>query len=367
MRSVFALLFCTGSIAAWCPSIVLASEADAPARWGANHLKHAADWYASAEAQRLAGTLLLYQSPHGAWPKNTDLFKTASAKELAAIHAGPDTNTIDNHATTRPMRFLALVNQAAPNETYQEAFLRGLDYLLAAQLPSGGWPQFFPLRPTGYYSHVTYNDDAMINVLVLLQEVAGGGTPYDFVDAARRTLAANAITRGIDCILKTQIRQGGQLTGWCAQHDRTTLQPVWARSFEPPSLSGSETVGIVRFLMSLDPPTPAVIAAVEGAVTWLRRVALAGVRIEAVPGTGGKSDRRLVNDPNAPLLWARFYELGTNRPLYVDRDSVFQYDFAKIGYERRSNYDYHGTWPALLLERDYPRWRARIGAATASE
>ena len=65
--------------------------------------------------------------------------------------------------------------------------------------------------------------------------------------------------------------------------------------------------------------------------------------------------------PEAPMLWARFYELGTDRPLYLDRDSVYRYDYSEIGYERRSGYSYHGTWAATLVDEDYPLWRAKHG------
>ena len=81
--------------------------------------------------------------------------------------------------------------------------------------------------------------------------------------------------------------------------------------------------------------------------------------MERIKRDDGRTEPVLVEDPSAPLLWARFYELGTNRPLYLDRDSVFRYEFSEIGYERRSGYSYHGTWANKLLEREYPKWRAK--------
>ena len=258
------------------------------------------------------------------------------------------------------MRFLALVAGGTGDETFRRAFERGLDYLFEAQYPNGGWPQYFPLRD-GYYSRITYNDNAMANVLTLLGEVSTGDSPYAFVDRARRAQASAAVARGINVILRSQIRQEGRLTAWCAQHDERTLEPAWARSYEPPSLSGGESVGIVRFLMSVEEPSPAIIAAIEGAVEWLRSVAMSGVRIRRIPRPNGRVERVLTEDPDAPPLWARFYELGSNRPLYLDRDSVYRYDFAEIGVERRSGYSYHGTWAAELLGKDYPRWRAQRG------
>ena len=226
--------------------------------------------------------------------------------------------------------------------------MRGLDYLLASQYPNGGFPQFFPLRE-GYYSRITFNDNAMINVLTVLRDAAAGRAPYTFVDEARRIKARAAVERGLDIILRTQVKQDGRLTAWCAQHDEKTLAPAWGRAYEPPSLSGSESAGIVRFLMAIERPTPAVTAAIDGAVAWFRGVAIRGVRVEEFTGPDGRKDRRVVADASAPLLWARFYELGTNRPIFLGRDSVVRYAFGEIEAERRNGYAYYGTWPAALL------------------
>jgi len=332
-----------------------------PLKWGSRILEQNAEWYGASDAQTAADNVIRFQSNVGAWPKNTDLIARISDEEIARTQSGGNANTIDNGATTTPIRFLALVSNATGNPNYRDAVLRGLDYLFAAQYPNGGFPQFFPLRQ-GYYTHITYNDDAMVNVLELLRDVAQSRAPFEFVDVARRVRARDAVNRGIDVILKTQIRQVDKPTGWCAQHDEVTLKPAWARAYEPPSLSGNESVGLVRFLMSIDTPSPEVVAAIEGAVTWLRSIPIRGQRLEAVKREDGRTDRFLVSDPGAPLLWARFYELETNRPLYTDRDSKPHYDFAEIGIERRSGYHYHGTWPSSLLERDYPAWRASLAA-----
>jgi PelA/Pel-15E family pectate lyase len=56
--------------------------------------------------------------------------------------------------------------------------------------------------------------------------------------------------------------------------------------------------------------------------------------------------------------------LRTNRPLYLDRDAIFRYEYAHLSAERRSGYAYHGTWAASLLAEDYPVWRAKHGFPT---
>ncbi len=346
-----------------------AQETNAPAkqrRWGDYYLRQKPEWYASAEACRVADNVLLYQSQHGAWPKNTDLLAPVTPAALKAVQAGGKADTIDNGATTLPMTFLARVAQATGDAKYRGAVTRGIDYLLAAQYPNGGWPQFYPLRE-GYYSHITYNDGAMIHALTLLRDVAVGRSPFEFVDAKRRAKAADAVTRGIDCILRTQIKQDGKLTAWCAQHDEKTLAPAWARNYEIPSLSGAESVGIVRFLMEIEPPTPEIIAAVEGAVAWLKAVTITGLRYERGTQADGKKDGWVTPDPTAGPLWARFYELGSNRPIFTGRDKTVHSALSEIERERRAGYDFYGNWAERLLARDHPRWLAKHKLSSANK
>ena len=294
-------------------------------------------WYASDEARRLADNVLQYQRDSGGWPKDIDMTRSPSGPPPAR----PDA-TIDNGATTTQIRFLSQVwgqtgvrpgsdrGQTGVRPLLASA-LRGIDYLLAAQYPNGGWPQFFPLR-TDYSRHITFNDNAMINAASLLEEVAGGRAPFGYVDDERRTRAANAVRRAVEVILKTQIAVNGTLTAWCAQHDAVTLEPRPARAYEHISLSGSETVGIVRFLMR-QPRTPAIERAVDAAVAWLRAVRL----------------------PEGQ--WARFYEIGTNRPIFSGRDGIIRYELSEIEQERRDGYAWLGTWPKNLVEGEYRRWR----------
>ncbi len=326
-------------------------------RWN-DILQQPAAWYASAEAAAVATSVRAYQTPEGGWPKNRDMLAPPDAAFLAETKFDHRAPTLDNDATTTQIELLARVAIAQADPASQAAVLPGLDYLLAAQYANGGWPQYYPLIK-GYYTHITFNDDTMAEVLGLLRAVAQGAPRYAFVDEARRARAAAAVERGIACILRCQVRQAGRLTAWCAQHDETTFAPAWARHFEPPSLSGSESVGLVKFLMGTEHPSPEIIAAVEGAVAWFKEVPVRGLRVEDFTGSDGRPDCRAVADPTAPPLWARFYELGTNRPIFTGRDKIIHYDFNLIERERRTGYGYFGDWPAGLLAKDYPRWRAK--------
>ncbi|MCB0564485.1 MAG: hypothetical protein KDD01_08940, partial [Phaeodactylibacter sp.] len=151
------------------------------------------------------------------------------------------------------------------------------------------------------------------------------------------------------------------LTAWCAQYDEKTLQPAWARNFEPPSLSGDESVDIVDFLMEIKNPKPEIIAAIEGAMAWFDAVQISGLRYHRGIAADGQRDGWTEPDPSAEPLWARFYEIGTNRPIFVGRDKVIHYSFDEIERERRAGYSYYGDWPTKLLDRDYPKWREKLG------
>lgn len=86
-------------------------------RWGADVLRHEARWYSSPEARAVADSVLQYQSPHGAWPKNTNL--AVPPRSTDDIPRDGRENTIDNGATTLPMRFLAMVAHATGEARYQ--------------------------------------------------------------------------------------------------------------------------------------------------------------------------------------------------------------------------------------------------------
>lgn len=192
-------------------------------------LKQPPAWYDSAEATTIANRVLSYQTKSGGWPKNHDMTQPPDAQAFG--HEDVTAPTIDNGATYTQIRFLARVAVTHPETRYRDAVRRGLEYLLAAQYENGGWPQFYPLIP-GYYTHITFNDDAMIGVLQLLRDVARGTPPFALIEESLRQRAATAEQKGIACILRCQITSGGAKTVWCAQHDENTFEPVPARKYE---------------------------------------------------------------------------------------------------------------------------------------
>lgn len=324
------------------------------------------DFFRTPEAVRIAGNVLLYQQTTGGWPKNMDMAAPLSAQErerLAEAKQDTGLSTIDNDATTTEIRFLARAYGGTGNETYRDAALRGIGYLLEAQYPNGGWPQFYP-RDKGYYTHITYNDNAMVNVMLLLREVYERQEPYSFVPDSLCRAARRAFDRGIRCILGTQVARGDTLTVWCAQHDEHTLLPAKARAYELPSLSGAESCGIVMLLMSLPRPSAEVVKAVEAAVAWFRGSRIEGLRREYFTDSEGRRDYRMVpctgdGDGKCPALWARFYTLEDNRPFFCDRDGIVRFDLSEIGHERRNGYSWYNSLGLKVLER-YEEWKEEL-------
>jgi PelA/Pel-15E family pectate lyase len=335
-------------------------------------LNEATSWYAGPEGQRIADIVISFQTPAGGWSKNLDLTTRQRAPgelfngDTPARHAGSSdfdplqklswsyVGTFDNDATITELRFLAKVINAIGSELdspHRRAFLHGIDYVLAAQFPNGGWPQVWPLAG-GYHDAITYNDDAMINVLQLLNDMADGAKDFSFVPAATRTLAAAAVQRGIECILDTQVNAHGTRTVWCQQHDLLTLQPTSARNYEMPAQVGGESAGIMIFLMRLPHPDLKLVAAVHDAAAWFERTQLRDVAFKAV----GDEGRQLVASLGAGPLWARYYQIGSDRPVFGDRDKSIHDNVSELSQERRNGYSWFGDGPKRALEQ-YRQWR----------
>ena len=338
-------------LAAFLIVFVVAQFAFASAK---QHLKHPDEWYRSDEGKRIAANILSQQSDLGGWPKNVETAEQPYAGKREDLKP-----TFDNGATTDELRFLARAHRATGEDRYKQAFLKGYDYILKAQYPTGGWPQFYP-PDKAYHRHITFNDNAMVRLMDFLRETYTGDD-HPLLDADRKRAARVEFDRGVACILKCQIAVDGRLTAWCAQHDEIDYSPRPARAFELVSLSGSESVGISRLLMSLDEPSPEVVRAVRAAVAWFESAKLTGIKVVVQPDpTAPKGTNKVVlADPAAPPLWARFYDIKTNKPFFCDRDGVAKPNLADIGSERRNGYAWYGVWPQALLEKEYPAWKAK--------
>ena len=310
-------------------------------------------WFKSAEALRLADNTLSHQTAAGGWEKNVD-----QSRERREPNPGDATfensGTFDNGATLAQMRFMGLMYKATGEPRFKDSYLRGVDFILNAQYPNGGWPQFYP-APTGYRVNITFNDGVMVNLLKFLRDLAAQ-PDRDLVDAARIDRAGQAVAKGIACILKCQIRIEGKLTGWCAQHDPETFAPAQARAYELPSISGGEGPRILEFLMDLPDPGPEIRAAIHAAADWYEAHKVTGIRLEWING-----ERVAVADPAAPPLWARFYEIPTGKPMFW-RDGQVKWDYNEMEPARRNGYNWYSNHAASVLKK-YNVWRVAQGRA----
>ncbi len=332
-----------------------------------------AAWFTSPEARTVADNVVSFQTPAGGWSKN---FNTGDHRRRPGEAFSPDTNvsrfltpgdndqpadlkwsyigTFDNNATIGELRFLARVAAAADEPTgaaWRAAVLRGLDYILAAQYPNGGWPQNFPLDG-GYHDALTFNDGAFTNIIRFLREVAAGQNDFAWIAPAARTRAADAAARGLACLLACQLVVDGRRTVWGQQHDALTLAPTSARNYEMPAASSGESAGLVMFLIEEPSPSPAVVRAVHAAAAWFRKTELRDVAWTRPPGAAA---RTLVPTPGAGPLWARYYDLKTDRPIYGDRDKSIHDDINAISAERRNGYAWFTDNPKRVLDH-YAKW-----------
>lgn len=330
-------------------------------------LKQDTEWYSSSEALRIASNVLIYQHETGGWPKNIDMASDLSAdddEEILKKKKDKKHNlgqpTMDNKATSTQLRFLAKIYESTKDDRFKNSILDGLNYLLDAQYVNGGWPQFYPIKK-GYYEHITYNDNAMVNTMEFLREVEAGKDEFATlnIDEDLKAKLKMSFVKGIKCILKTQIIVDGEPTVWCAQHDKKTFAPAKARAYELPSFSGAESVGIVQLLMEIENPSEEVIEAVSGAAKWFEAHKIEGIRIEFTR-INGERDREVIADENAPSVWARFYDLETAQPFFCDRDGIKKATLAEIGKERRGGYSWYTRSPQKILDK-YQKWAKKWG------
>lgn len=308
-------------------------------------------WFAADSAQRWARNILSFQAPNGGWSKHVD-FTLHERKRGESYFAESNEwewiSTIDNGATTEEIRFLVRADSARHDARFGRAIVRAVDYLLASQYPNGCFPQVYPLQGS-YHDAATFNDDATVHVLRLLQDVADGHFGVATLDQRTRALAA--LGAGVECIVDAQLRVDGRLTAWGQQHDPLTLEPVSARSYELRSLAAQESATIVEFLMSLTSPSDRVVRAVYAATDWLESVATTGYTY---------TDYKLEKQASAGPIWGRLYEIGTNRVIMANRDGVTLYDWNKLT-DRRSGYAWYTVKPAETLtafrqwSRTHPR------------
>ena len=113
--------------------------------------------------------------------------------------------------------------------------------------------------------------------------------------------------------------------------------------------------------MQLPQPGSNVVAAVRAAVAWFDATKMNNV---AFQGTG-MAGRMLVPAPGKGPIWSRYYEIGTDRPIFGDRDKSIHDNVNEISRERRKGYSWFNNNPKRVLEH-FRRWSRDHPAGTVT-
>lgn len=332
-----------------------ASKAVKHQKFGFPEQPESAFW-SSPEAERMALAILSFQTPSGGWSKRTDM---ATQPRQPGQMYGTEADyipTFDNDATSTQIlwltAFFPYANQAIQPKL-QQAIERAIGFVLAAQYPNGGFAQTYPLRG-GYHDAITLNDHVMTELLKLLNKVATD-PQFAFIKSAVRQQAQQQFFSGIELLLKAQIKVNGALTVWAAQHHPLTLQAIKARAYELPALVSSESAEVTLLLMQLPKPSAAVIQSVEAAVAWFQAKQIRDTEMQR-----SDSGVRFVKKIGAKPLWARFYDLEKQQPLFVDRDGIVVSTMAQLSIERQKGYGWYQSNAEAVLKA-YPQWKDGLG------
>ena len=291
-------------------------------------------------AMEVAEGLIAAQHPAGGWNYLHDFAGEQSTRRwydtigkngwrLEEFHHYYGNATFDDAGTSEASQFLLRLYLERRSSRLREPVQRAISFVLDSQYENGGWPQRFPFvddapslhgRPD-YTRHITFNDDvAGENIKFLLMV-------YQTLSDER---ALAAIHRAMGIFVATQ--QPVPQAGWGLQHDRETLAPVGARSYEPDAFATHTTANNISQLLNFYEWTgeERFIARVPEALAWLESVRLPDDQIQ-------------VRGRQYPT----FIEIGTNR--------------ARINHRRGSNAasgEYYWDYDPAKPITHYSQWRA---------
>ncbi len=281
-------------------------------------------------AKAAADALAWGQLESGGWTYSIDFDPQGSQRYYRRADKGKLTDqqiarrrnvtTFDDDNTQSALRFLMAVVDASKgakderDARIQEALEYGLQSMLKAQYPNGAFPQGYNGKPRNpadfpvkrgqipqswsrthvgqdYWFFYTFNDNTHRDCILTLLDAYQRTGKREYLEAAKK---------GGDFILLAQLPE--PQAAWAQQYN-FNMEPTWARRFEPPSVCSGESAGVVRMLVDLYLATGEgkYLQPIPAAIDWFKRSAI------------------------APNTWARFYELGTNKPLYFTKDYKLVY------------------------------------------
>ncbi len=323
-------------------------------------LKFTFSRYKPSQVKEIAWNLVKYQNTDGGWPKNIDwlaIIEPDTVKKLLSGHY--KTSTLDNRNTYSQAEYLAQAYLLTKEEQFRKSTERAIDYVLSTQSASGGWRGWD-------VDAITYNDEVMTGVMKLLLDIKEEKEYFRWIDRERKLKAEAALHKAIDVTLRCQIIVDGRKTGWSQQHDHNTFYAVKARAYELPGIASLESAAIVKFLLLIKNSSPEIKNAINSAVDWMQKSKLHGIRVVADREDSLKSlynsrrpDRKLIKDKTAPPIWARYYEIETNKPFFCNRDGIKVYSLSEVLPERRRGYAWYGYWPNEVLNL-HAKWKKNL-------
>lgn len=297
-----------------------------------------------------AAVALAYgQLKSGGWTNSVDF--NPSSKLVAEYRNGKgrgrNNSSLDDGQTQSAIRLMIHVDKAlAFNHTaIHESAQVALDALLKAQYPNGGFPQVWtgpveqqPVLRANYPEYDWRTEGRVKNYwdMYTLNDNVTGYVADTLLDAHRiygdeRYL--HAVRKLGDFLLLAQMPE--PQPGWAQQYNYK-MQPIWARKFEPPGVSGDETQEVLETLMKIAQATGdrKYLEPIPAALAWLQRSAL----------------------PDGQV--ARYYELKTNRPLYMSRRG----DDYSLTYDDSNLPDHYG-WKTESRAREIAQQYKAIAAS----
>ena len=300
-------------------------------------------------AKGAANALVIGQLESGGWdyvidfdPKNSpNWYRRSDVGKISAAEGAKRRNisTYDDNNTQSAIQLLIAVADASKGSNdprdvrIREARDYALTKLLAAQRPNGGWPQRwngvpidpkeYPVQPArfpkdyprehpkpNYNGYYTLNDNTHRDCVVTLLEAAKRLGKPEYRAAA---------LKGGDFLILAQLPE--PQPAWAQQYN-PKLEPDWARAFEPPCVCSNESGGAMRLLVDLHLETgeQKYLEPLPRAIAWFKRSEI------------------------APGVWARMYEIGTNTPIYGDRDGKIKYRVEDLSPERQTGYSWKGGY-----------------------
>ena len=236
-----------------------------------------------------------------------------------------DVSSVYNGATTSELKYLAkYITANKPEDSkYQDAFVKGIKYLLTTQRDNGGW-SMNPGSGSGFNANIEVGNKAMTEVLTLLSDIAILNNQYYVF--ARKAMNVDeiksAVEKGNDFIVKSQISNNNKKSGWATQYDKSG-NVTMGHTYERESVSSYTTKDVIDYLMTIHNPSQDIKDAVESAYSWLKDVKIADKEQEVVKDTSMNNgfDVYLVDGSGT---WASNYVYDkandSYRPLYSDVD-----------------------------------------------